>query len=113
MTDKPMSDQLRNIADISLSAGEVREMIAMRAYGIYKQRGTEPGDELSDWLRAEAEVVTRLLSESPEAEARKPNGQPPATTKERRSRMKAGNGTGPLERRLPKRKTAPKSNPAS
>jgi hypothetical protein len=111
MTDKPIGDRLRNIADICLSAIEVREMIATRAYGIYKQRGTETGDELSDWLRAEAEVVTMLLSESPEAETSKQNGQRPATTK-MRSRMKAGNGTGPSVRRLQKRKTVPKSNPA-
>lgn len=113
MTDKPINNQLCNVADVSLSAGEVREMIARRAYDLYKQRGPESGDDLSDWLKAEAEVVTRLLSEPPDgAETRKQNGQPAATLSNRRSALKKDTGTRPLVRRLSKRKNVLKSNPA-
>ena len=31
--------------------------IRNRAYEIYLQRGEQPGDELSDWLRAEGELT--------------------------------------------------------
>jgi Protein of unknown function (DUF2934) len=41
---------------------EVREMIARRAYKLYENRGDKFGDEISDWLQAEDEVVTMLLS---------------------------------------------------
>jgi hypothetical protein len=105
MTDKPIKKQLCYVADVSLSAGEVREMIARRAYDLYKQRGSESGDDLSDWLRAEAEVVTMLLSQPPVgAETRKQNTRPAATLRNGRSAMKTDTGTRPVVRRLPKRK---------
>lgn len=111
--DLLISNQLQSIADVSLGASDIREMIALRAYQLYKQRGTEFGDELSDWLSAEAEVVTMLLSESPDAaETRARNAQPQGATRNGRSLLKAGNGTKPRVHRLPKRKNRLKSNPA-
>ena len=41
---------------------EVRELIARRAYELYENRGDSFGDEISDWLQAEDEIVTMLLS---------------------------------------------------
>lgn len=40
----------------------MREQIEKRAYEIYEARGAEPGHELEDWVRAEAEMMqqTRL-----------------------------------------------------
>jgi hypothetical protein len=34
----------------------LRDMIARRAYELYEERGCADGDDLDDWLRAEAEV---------------------------------------------------------
>ena len=34
----------------------LQEQIRLRAYGLYEQRGRE-GNELDDWLQAEAEVT--------------------------------------------------------
>ena len=41
---------------------EVRELIARRAYELYENRGDSFGDEISDWLQAEDEIVAMLLS---------------------------------------------------
>jgi Protein of unknown function (DUF2934) len=42
---------------------DLRELIARRAYEIYEERGMVPGDDINDWLRAEAEVKSALKSE--------------------------------------------------
>jgi hypothetical protein len=42
---------------------DVREMIARRAYEIYEERGGWHGDDINDWLRAEAEVQSALRPE--------------------------------------------------
>jgi hypothetical protein len=34
------------------------EEIALRAYHIYIERGSTPGDPLQDWLQAEKELIT-------------------------------------------------------
>ena len=36
--------------------GELRELISLRAYELYVERGTAEGDEIGDWLKAESEV---------------------------------------------------------
>ncbi len=36
------------------------ELIAQRAYELYEERGRGDGEELNDWLRAEAEVQAML-----------------------------------------------------
>ena len=33
------------------------EQTRVRAYEIFLERGTEPGDELSDWLQAERDLM--------------------------------------------------------
>jgi hypothetical protein len=42
---------------------DLRELIARRAYEIYEERGGCDGDDLNDWLRAEAEVKSALRPE--------------------------------------------------
>ena len=34
-----------------------KERIRLRAHQLYVQRGSQPGSELEDWLRAEAEIL--------------------------------------------------------
>jgi len=41
---------------------DLREMIARRAYEIYEERGMCDGEAMNDWLRAEAEVRSALMS---------------------------------------------------
>ena len=35
----------------------LRQRIEERAYELYEARGSEPGHELEDWTKAEAEIV--------------------------------------------------------
>ncbi len=35
----------------------LRERIEQRAYELYEARGSEPGHELEDWTKAEAEIL--------------------------------------------------------
>jgi len=113
VTNRAVSNQLRNMAHISLSASEVRELIACRAYELYRHRGTEFGNELSDWLKAEEEVVTMLLAEPQETgETEKRNGRPPARTRKATSVSKAANDARPRVSRLSKGRDALKGNPA-
>jgi hypothetical protein len=39
---------------------DLSELIARRAYEIYEERGRCDGDDVNDWLRAEAEVKSTL-----------------------------------------------------
>ena len=57
------------------SAGQIdlRELIARRAYEIYEERGMGHGDDINDWLRAEAEVKS----------AQGPEKRRPATSRAR------------------------------
>ena len=101
------------MTDVTLSANEVREVIARRAYDLYKLRGTEFGDELSDWLRAEAEVVAMLLAEPQEtADTARRIAQPAARTRSARGVLKASNAKQPAVSRLPRRRNVLKNNPA-
>jgi hypothetical protein len=36
--------------------GISKQDIASRAYGLYTQRGREPGKDVDDWIRAEEEL---------------------------------------------------------
>ena len=97
----------------SLSAIQVRELITRRAYEIYTQRETGSADELSDWLKAEAEVVTMLLADPHETvELQAPKGPTAARPRTVTRVSKAGNGARQRPNRLSKRKTVVKSNPA-
>jgi Protein of unknown function (DUF2934) len=42
---------------------DLGEKIARRAYEIYEERGRRDGDDLNDWLRAEAEVIFSVMVE--------------------------------------------------
>jgi hypothetical protein len=42
---------------------DLRDLIARRAYEIYEERGRGDGEELNDWLRAEAEVRSMVTAE--------------------------------------------------
>ena len=46
------------------SAVDVETEIRLRAYEIYEQRGSTPGDETEDWLVAEREVLARHAQHS-------------------------------------------------
>jgi len=48
-------------------AQPTHEQIALRAYHIFLERGSVPGDPMEDWLRAERE-----LAESPKKSRSKP-----------------------------------------
>jgi len=45
-------------------ATNLGEVIRLRAYKIYEQRGREHGHDLDDWLIAEAEVVGKAYAQS-------------------------------------------------
>lgn len=93
VTNEAVSNQLRNMVPGSPSASEVRELIANRAYELYKHRGAEFGDELSDWLKAEGEVVTMLLAEPQETPVKEiPNRRPAARTADSQRTAKSANG---------------------
>jgi hypothetical protein len=42
---------------------DLSELIARRAYEIYEERGGSHGDDVNDWLRAEAEVKSAMRPE--------------------------------------------------
>ena len=41
------------------STPEVLEQIRIRAYELFEERGKEPGHEVEDWVKAEAEVLQK------------------------------------------------------
>jgi|SRR5215813_12404075 len=43
----------------------LRELIARRAYEIYEERGRYDGEDMNDWLRAEAEVKSAFTGKEP------------------------------------------------
>jgi len=43
----------------------LRELIARRAYEFYEERGRSDGEDMSDWLRAEAEVKSAFTGKEP------------------------------------------------
>jgi hypothetical protein len=43
----------------------LRELIARRAYEIYEARGRSDGEDMNDWLRAEAEVKSAFTAKEP------------------------------------------------
>jgi hypothetical protein len=42
----------------------IEEVIRLRAYKIYEQRGREHGHDLEDWLTAKAEIVGKAFAQS-------------------------------------------------
>jgi hypothetical protein len=47
-------------AELAQLQRPTEEQIRMRAYEIYLERGDEPGDAVSDWLQAEAELQPEI-----------------------------------------------------
>jgi Protein of unknown function (DUF2934) len=47
-----------HIEDTSINHTPSREEIRLRAYGIYLERSSLPGNEVDDWLRAERELTS-------------------------------------------------------
>lgn len=43
-----------------VSSDELNRLISERAYSYFEQRGFQQGNDLDDWLRAEAEVKKEL-----------------------------------------------------
>jgi Protein of unknown function (DUF2934) len=113
VTNEPVRNELRNMVHASLSASEVRELIARRAYELYRHRGAEFGDELSDWLAAEGEVVTMLLAEPQETgKTKNPNGRSATRTADSQCTAKPAGATRQRVTRRPKRNITLTDNPA-
>lgn len=113
MTGEAVGNHLRMAAHDSPSASEVREMIAWRAYELYKHRGTEVGDELSDWLKAEGEVVTMLLAEPIEQlEIEMPKARTANRKSDSSRTAKSVNGARQRPTRRPKGNITLNGNPA-
>lgn len=101
------SNHPRNVTPPSLSAEEVHELIESRAYELYEHRGTAPGDEVSDWRKAEAEVVAMLLAEPQEGDGTKRNGR--GAARPRTGVSNAAAAAPPRVNSLSKRKKSLKS----
>jgi hypothetical protein len=83
-----------------LSEAELHDLIAKRAYEISCQRAAWAGDELSDWLNAEREVLAELAGPLPDnvvslakrtprsAAAKAPRRQAASTARPRRPKDK-------------------------
>jgi len=70
------------------------DAIARRAYELYLSRGSEPGHEMEDWLRAEAE----LKAEAPDGQEYRPaeetsDESEPATAQDQRASRKRNGGS--------------------
>jgi len=66
-----MSDEIKLVSTEHPGALELtEEIIRMRAYELFEQRGYQHGNDLEDWLQAEAEVVGKKSSTSAEHEER-------------------------------------------
>ena len=86
---RSISEQKPGAMFTSPSADELREMIARRAFNLYEERGAGCGNEQTDWLRAEQEVIAMLmeLSDIDNAEAPAPASLIDAKSGERRVTM--------------------------
>jgi hypothetical protein len=51
------STPIRPSVQTTESGIDLQERIRLRAYQLYKQRGSEHGRDLDDWLQAESEVT--------------------------------------------------------
>ena len=59
----PSKSVLLQVPDSS-SLEKTEELIRLRAYAFYEERGCEDGHDVEDWLRAENEVLGKRSSES-------------------------------------------------
>ena len=58
---------------LSVTPEERRRMIESAAYARAERRGFVAGDPMDDWLQAESEVDSRLISEGQESQRREPS----------------------------------------
>ena len=55
---------------IKLERKEIsRQDVSRRAYELYVQRGSEPGKDIEDWVKAERELSATIVGTSPKAKA--------------------------------------------
>jgi hypothetical protein len=80
-----------------LQEEQVQMMISMRAYEIYKMRGSEAGHDAEDWFRAENEILTFLIQEESRREAYSHDQVPGGEIDEPRSESDLSKATSPSE----------------
>ena len=73
------------------------DAIARRAYELYLSRGSEPGHEVEDWLRAEAELKA-ASGEEEEPRSTEAAGEESTTSQEQRASRKRSGGSRRLAR---------------
>ena len=56
----PTTKNARREPSTDSGLGAMRDLIAQRAYEMYEQRGKFDGDDMNDWLRAEAEILSSM-----------------------------------------------------
>ena len=115
-------ESLEELRQRLLGQHNVQQMIQVRAYEIYRMRGSQPGGEAQDWFHAENEVLAFLLadessrederavSDSQATAATEPSSEAPAGKKPRsRASGKSGDGKMAGPKKTAKRTTAKKS----
>jgi hypothetical protein len=83
-------ESIEELRERLLRDERVQQMIAIRAFEIYKLRGGAPGREAEDWFQAESEVINLLIeANSPrgaqESVAQESDARPEAQTAEERA----------------------------
>jgi hypothetical protein len=59
------ASQTSTTVAVMKSASEIQDQIRRRAYELYEQRGSNDGQEVSDWLQAESEVAQKKAANVP------------------------------------------------
>lgn len=62
MFNKKMNSKNKKRSWRKVSSDELNRMIQDRAYSYFEERGCQGGNDLDDWLRAEAEIKKELSS---------------------------------------------------
>lgn len=68
-----MADKLSGVSTAKPKQGSLElteELIRVRAYQLYENRGCEDGHDLDDWLQAEAEVFGKKPASPAQPEAK-------------------------------------------
>ena len=65
---------VKEVSEFSVSADELRQRIAEKAYELYQCRGCCHGGDLDDWLEAERAVLAAIAQEKDKA-TRKPRSK--------------------------------------
>lgn len=72
MTARSRKSPAAKVADWT---NEQRRQIAERAYYYFVERGKQPGHQLEDWLRAEAELASAASVKTPKKPRRAPTAK--------------------------------------